>query len=184
MAKLEKIVIDGHEVVGSVEFIRSLLGFNNVSSRTKSNDVKTSNVKTSNEDTGDIKVNELPFEEDLKPSKPKKFNGSKSKSGSFEKFIKDCMEGKKIYPDDNDIVWKSEIQHLKGIGYIAVLDNFIKKDSFGVMVGSVQHYGGKQYAKNGFAFPTKKECQEFMKQFKTVSGKLRLQWNIVNLNAN
>lgn len=171
-----KVIINGQEVIGEVEFIRSLLGFGTVSARTEK-------VKTEKAPKKDIPVNKLPFNEDLKPSKPKKFKGKGSKSDNFENFINACIKGEKVYPDDNDIIWKTEIMHIKGIGYIAVLDNFIKKDSYGVMVGSVQNYGGKTYNKNGFAFPTKKECQTFMDNFKVVSGKLRLQWNVMMLNS-
>lgn len=171
MAKMQKVIINGQEVIGDIEFIRSLLGFKSESVRTTTTITKKANTTP---------VNELPFEEDLKPSKPKKSTYSK-KGGSFEDFIKACVAGTKIYPSET-VEWKNEIQHIKGIGYIAVLDSWTKQDTYNVLKECCIDLGGKVYEKSGFAFKTKKECQAFMDNYKVVDGKLRLQWQIVKMN--
>ena len=171
-----KVIINGQEVIGEVEFIRSLLGFGGVSARTEK-------VKTEKSPKKDIQVNNLPFNEDLKPSKPKKFKGKGSKSGNFENFINACIKGEKVYPDDTDIIWKNEIMHIDKIGYIAVLDNFIKKDSYGGLALYCEENKIRIFDKNGFVFKTKKECQAFMDTFKSIPGKMRLQWHIIQMSS-
>lgn len=176
------IFINGQEVTGEVEFIRSLLGFGNVSARTESVQTKKS---TKTKKTENIPVNNLPFSEDLEPSKAKKTTYSKrgKNGGSFDKFINACIKGEKTYPDDNDIIWKKEVMHIDKIGYLAVLDNHIKRDSYGGLKLYCEENNIKIFDKNGFVFKTKKECQAFMEKFKIIPGKMRLQYHIIQMSS-
>ena len=139
---------------------------------------KTTQTQVTTQDNTTMPVNNLTFNEDLQPSQPKKAYYKKSNNknnNTYEDFINQCIKGEKKYPDKS-IKWNNEIQHINGLGYIAVLDEWITKDLYNVLKFDIEKVkDAKIYNKNGFLFKTKKACEAFILDHKNISGKYIVQ---------
>ena len=165
-----KVIINGQEVIGEVEFIRSLLGFGNVSARTET--VKTENRKYENN------IDKF-YDEEQSTKAKKPFTYSKKKKDSTPTAYPLKTED---FADFKIVVDRNAIRLLNIDGE----DNlrFVAKTAHTVLIDKVKAAGGKGKKFNDmfiWIFPTIEDARNFAENNKIVSkkdmNKLIKEWN-------
>ena len=166
-----KVIINGQEVIGEVEFIRSLLGFGNVSARTESEKEETSSKYENNIDK---------FYDEQQSTKQKKpFTYGKKKKDSTPTAYPLKTED---FSDFKIVVDRNAIRVLNINGE----DNlrFVAKTAHTVLLDKIKATGGKGKKLNDmfmWIFPTIEDAQNFAENNKIVSKKdmnnLIKEWN-------
>ena len=167
-----KVIINGQEVIGEVEFIRSLLGFGNVSARTTTAEVENNAKKYEN--------NIDRFYDEEQATKPKKpYTYSKKKKDStptaYPLKTEDFLDFK-IVVDRNAI----RILNVDGEDNL----RFTAKTAHTVLIDKIKAAGGKGKKLNDmfiWIFPTIKDAEDFAENNKVVlkkdMNKLIKEWN-------
>ena len=165
-----KVIINGQEVIGEVEFIRSLLGFGTVSARTET--VETNNRKLENN------IDKF-YDEQAKQKQSKPYTYSKKKKDSTPTAYPLKTED---FTDFRIAIDRNAIRLLNVDGE----DNlrFVAKTAHTVLVDKVKASGGIGRKIGGlyvWVFPNVEAAQEFAENNKVVTkkdmNKLIKEWN-------